>query len=785
MKQAHRVVAALLVIGAFAGIAAADGFIVPIRPIPHPHHPIIHPHRPIPLRGSWAVKYHHVDIRVRDQVATVNIDQEFVNTGKVVMEVEYLFPVPPGAAIDAMTLVVDGKEFAARLLPADEARRIYESIVRKKKDPALLEYAGFGLYRTKAFPLEPGKPCKVLVRYRNVCKKDQNLIEVWYPLNTEKFSSKAIEDVKVVVDIKEKAGDITAVYSPTHDLSVERKEPRHVIATYHVTKTTPTTDFQVFYKSANEDVGATLLTHQPDPKKDGYFLLLVSPNPRSAKRNIAPKDVVVVFDHSGSMSGEKIGQAKGALEFILNNLNENDRFNVVAYNDAVETFFDGMVDAGNKNVEEARERLDAIDATGGTNIHEALTTAMKMLSGGKKKNGRPAYVIFLTDGLATVGKTNEKDIVADTKSANGRGVRLFAFGVGYKVNVRLLDKLVGDNGGRSDYVKPKEPIESKVSSLYAKIKNPVMTNLKLKIADVRLLDMYPRDLGDLFEGDQIVVAGRYVAGDPAKRRSLGHGADRGQLVITGMYEGKERGFEYPVTFRPPGKDSRFIFVEQIWAVRRVGFLLDEIQINGEKKEIVDELVRLSTQYGIMTPYTSFLADETTRLAAPARELRAKAAEGLARDFAHADRGGARAQAGGIVRQKLSQAKSAPSGGGYGGSGKGLAPTEAAAVAANDAVVMVGNASTGRYEEERSEIVRGVRNVGGQGLYRRGNVWVAGNATKTDLKKDADKIKDVERFSDAYFELVRKNTVGENQIFASQRASEELVIDLRGQVYRIR
>jgi Ca-activated chloride channel homolog len=776
MRHTTRVLAALLVVGVFAGIAAADGFIVPIRPIPHPHHPIIHPHRPIPIRGSWAVKYHHVDIRVRDQVATVNIDQEFVNTGKVVMEVEYLFPVPPGAAIDAMTLVVDGKEFAARLLPADEARKIYESIVRKKKDPALLEYAGFGLYRTKAFPLEPGKPCKVLVRYRNVCKKDQDLVEVWYPLNTEKFSSKAIEDVKVVVDIKEKAGDITAVYSPTHDLSVERKDPRHVIATYHVTKTTPTTDFQVFYKSANEDVGATLLTHQPDPKKDGYFLLLVSPNPRSAKRSVAPKDVVVVFDHSGSMSGEKMGQAKGALEFILNNLNEKDRFNVVAYNDAVETFFDGMVDAGNKNVEEARERLDAIDATGGTNIHEALTTAMKMLSTGKKKNGRPAYIIFLTDGLATVGKTNEKDIVADTKSANRRGVRLFAFGVGYKVNVRLLDKLVGDNGGRSDYVKPKEPIEGKVSSLYAKIKNPVMTNLKLKVADVGLLDMYPRDMGDLFEGDQIVVAGRYRASD---------GGERSQLVITGMYEGKERGFEYPVALRPPGKDSRFVFVEQIWAVRRVGFLLDEIQINGEKKEIVDELVRLSTQYGIMTPYTSFLADETTRLAAPAKELRARASVGLNRDFGDPSSGGARAQAGGIVRQKLSQAKSAPSGGGYGGKGRGLSLDEAAAVEANDAVVMVGNASTGKYEEERSEIVRGVRNVGGQGLYRRGNVWVAGNAAKTDLKKDADKIKEIERFSEAYFELARKNTVGENQILASQRANEELVIDLRGQVYRIR
>ncbi|MCP4376488.1 MAG: VWA domain-containing protein, partial [bacterium] len=319
-----------MVLGA-ADLALGDGMIVPIRP-------------DIRVRGSWAVKYHHVNVLVRDQVAAVSVDQAFVNTGKGMIEVEYLFPVPPGAAIDSMTLVVDGKEFAAKLLKADEARKIYEDIVRRKKDPALLEYVGFGLYKTRAFPLMPGKPCKVIVTYKSICRKDQDLVEVWYPLNTEKYSARAIDSVRVRVDIKSKA-DIGPVYSPTHSLNVKRKAPNHVIGTYEVKKALPTTDFQLFYKSANEKIGASLVTHQGDPKTDGHFMMLVSPNPRNARTAVAAKNVIAVFDHSGSMSDKKIAQAKEALKFVLKNLNPEDNFNVVSYNDSVETFFATMVTA--------------------------------------------------------------------------------------------------------------------------------------------------------------------------------------------------------------------------------------------------------------------------------------------------------------------------------------------------------------------------------------------------------------------------------------------------------
>lgn len=757
MKSKHQDILPVLVLSLaivwMPVAAAADGMIVPVRP-------------EIRVRGSWAVKYHHVNVLVRDQVAAVSIDQAFVNTGKRAIEVEYLFPVPPGAAIDSMTLVVDGKEFAARLLKADEARKIYEDIVRRKKDPALLEYVGFGLYKTRAFPLQPGKPCKVIVTYKNVCKKDRDLVEVWYPLNTEKFSARPIESVRVKVDIKTKV-DIGPVYSPTHSLQVDRRGPRHVIATYEVKNVLPTSDLQVFYKAANEKIGATLLTHQGNRKKDGYFMLLVSPSPRIAGTGVVAKDLVAVFDHSGSMSGQKIEQAKGALRHILNNLNSEDRFNVVAYNDSVTTFFSSLVDAKEEKVAEALDMVDRMEATGGTNIHEALQTAMNL----PKPSGasRPAYVIFLTDGQPTVGKTDEKDILTDTKEANKVGARLFAFGVGYQPNVRLLDKLVRENNGRSDYVRPKEPIEAKVSSLYNKIKNPVMTGLKVKLQGVRLKDMYPRELGDLFDGDQIVVVGRYDCRDAAKLPKKGSGVFAATLVVKGIYQGNERAFEYNVGVRPAGKDMRYVFVEKIWAIRRVGWLLDQIQLHGKSKEVIDELIRLSKTYGIMTPYTSFLADDRTRLART-EEVREKAGK-LASGLAHAVSGG-EAQRGAMARKSLSNADKAPA-------ATGFANGRSAGVA------IYGHTAREAYEQEKVEYVAGIRNVGNLALYRRGRVWMTAATATLDLKKDADKITTITRYSKAYFELVRKNTVAENQVMASQQADEELMLKLRGKAYRIK
>jgi len=304
-----------------------------------------------------------------------------------------------------------------------------------------------------------------------------------------------------------------------------------------------------------------------------------------------------------------------------------------------------------------------------------------------------------------------------------------------------------------------------------------MTDLKVEIKGVKIKDMYPRQIGDLFEGDQIVLAGRYDCDGLERlgRDERGERAYQTQLVVTGRYEGAERAFEYPVSIRADGKDARYEFVEKIWAIRRVGYILDQIQLSGKNQELIDELVRLSRDYGIMTPYTSFLADERTEM-----HRRDVVLTLAGRESAGLEKySGGEGQMGAMNRQKMNEATHAtPSAGGsLSLDGKGGS--------VYDGAVQHGYGKTRDYEEGKEEIVANVRQVGNQAMYRRGSVWIAAEAVTIDLDKEKDKIITIDRFSTEYFELVKANTPTQNQVFSSQQDKEELVLKLRGQLYRIR
>ncbi len=743
------IVAAVLGLGA---LAMADGLIVPTDPA-------------VRVRGQWAVKYHRVTISVRDQVADVHVDQAFENLSGREMEVEYLFPVPPGAAIDSMTLLADGKELPGQLLGAEEARKIYEDIVRRKKDPALMEYVGYGLYKTRVFPLPPGAQRRVQVHYTTLCRNDAGLVTVHYPLNTEKFSARAIDEVRVTVDIHADA-PIGPVYSPTHDLAVDRPSPRHVRATYAVEKAIPNTDLQVVYQPTGQAVGATVIAHEPKADEPGYFLLLVSPagTGQAAPRAI-PKDVVLVLDRSGSMSGEKIDQARQAAKWIVGNLGPEDRFNVVSFSDTIERMFsEALVPADAEHKARAEQLVRRIGASGGTNIHDALVFALQQLDGGLQPGsgggeGRPQYVIFLTDGQPTTGVTDEAKIVAAVGEANTRGARLFCVGVGYDANVRLIDRLGLENDGSVAYVKPNESLEGPVSRLYAKIQNPVLTDVALDFGGAEVFDQYPREPGDLFEGDQLVVVGRY--------REVGSGT----LTLRGRQGDERVEFRYDIALPRRSADSGNAYVEKLWAMRRVGYLMDQIALHGEDKELVDALVKLSRDYGILTPYTAFLADEGTDLAD--REAVHRRARQELRGAMTASGSGEAAQRSGAVRSYFRESSKA-------------APPPVAATDAGgryvDGHVLQGNTSRQAYEAGEVERVANVRQVGQTTLYRRDNQWYTPDLAEQPAQPtDARTLR---QFSGEYFALAAANSPEQNQLFAAQRPGEELLVRLRGQIYRI-
>ncbi|HVJ68727.1 MAG TPA: VIT domain-containing protein [Caulifigura sp.] len=743
---------ALLAASVAAPVMAQGILIVPDRPIPLP--------RPIPRHlpnppAQYAIKELAVDARITDQIARIQVTQTFVNHGSSPIEAQFLFPLPYDGAIDKLTLLVDGKEVPAQLLSKEEARKRYEAIVRSNRDPALLEWMGQGMFQTSVFPIPGGAERKVVLEYKQLLRKYQSLTELLYPLSTARFTSKPLEKLSVRIAIDSQV-DIRNVYSPTHAVNIERPDNRRAIVTYNRTGDVPSSDFRLFYDVLSGQVGTSVLAYRPDEKDDGYFLMLTTPQlPRSDTPPPA-KTVVFVLDRSGSMNGKKIEQARQALKSVLNNLRDGDTFNIVSYEGTVESFKPELQRFNDETRKAGLAYADGLYAGGGTNIHDALTTALKPLS----DTARPTFILFLTDGLPTVGETNEAKIAAAVKGANRSHVRLLSFGVGYDVNSRLLDRLARENSGASEYVRPEEDIEVAISRVFGRITSPVMTNVDVQFqfdgpwsGPSPISRMYPASGFDLFAGEQVVVVGRYRRFGTAK------------VVLNGSVGPDHKAFDFPAQFVEKSNDQSLAFVEKLWATRRIGELIDLLDLNGHNQELVNELVALSTKHGILTPYTSFLADETVRpdMASTSNQVRATKELEL------------------LVKNPEGKAGVAQRGAKQAMKGANTAPAQEFDAARPTA------AGTSFYigADDKRVAAESVRNLGNQALYRRGKVVVTPDTANLDVTKDAAKIQTVDRYSVEYFALVNANTAEQNQILSNQAPDEELLVNLRGQAYLIK
>jgi Ca-activated chloride channel family protein len=537
-----------------------------------------------------AMLHHKVAIGIQDQVAITKVEQTFRNHTERELEASYVFPVPKGASVNQFTMLVDGKEVKGEMVEAAKAREIYQSIVRRTQDPGLLEYMGNNLFRVRVYPVPAKGDQKVTLTYTSVANREGDLVEYIYPLKTDGRAPATLEEFSITATIKSQHA-VQNVYSPTHSISLKRSNDREVTVHFEKNQGLLDKDFQLYYSLGDKDVGLTALTHRPIADEKGYFLLLVTPKVEIKKEYQVPRDMVFVLDTSGSMRGPKMEQAQKALKYCLKNLSAIDRFAVLNFATTVNRYKDGLLPCTPDQIEQATKWVDDLNATGGTAINDALAAALELRP---KDEGRTFTVVFFTDGQPTIGETDPEKILKRTLERNTGNTRIFTFGVGHDLNATLLDRLAEETRAVSTYVKPEEDIEVKVSALYGKISHPILANLKLSATnDISLVEVYPPQLPDLFHGSQLVVLGRYS----------GKGAAAIKLNGTVGKEAKE--FVYELTFADKTKDDRG-FVEHLWARRKVGYLLDQIRANGEKKELVDEVTTLAKKYGITTPYTSYL-----------------------------------------------------------------------------------------------------------------------------------------------------------------------------------
>lgn len=571
-------------------IANAQGVIVPGPCRRCPETP-----RPITLPRSLPIKSIKIDTRISSQVATTHVEQVFRNDTGATLEGTYLFPIPESASIAEFAIWDGDRRLVGEVRSREEARRIYDDIVRRQRDPGLLEYAGKDLFQASIFPILPHSDKKLEITYTQVMRAEGGTVSYRYPLGIGRQLTQ-IDSVAGRVEVESKE-PVRNVYSPTHVIDVKRDSDRRSLVSFESEKGKEPQDFQLFYTISKEDFGLTLLTHR-EPGKHGYFLLMISPKDDWSEQEYSAKDVVFVVDTSGSMAEEgKMEKARSALLYGVRILRPQDRFNIISFAGEERLMEAGLIAADDKGRKRGEAFVKALRPVGGTNINQSLLASLRQFS--EADRDRPKILVFMTDGLPTVDETNVSRIVDNVRKASSPGVRLFTFGVGYDVNTALLDKLAAEHGGVADYVEPKEDLEVKVSNFFSKVNYPVLTDLKLDLGGAQTDLIYPRGIPDVFRGSQVTLIGRYS--NDADLNSV-------LLKLNGKSGGAVRTYNYAKLSFPLRNEAND-YLPRLWATRRVGWLMEQVRSNGEQKELRDEIVDLGTRYGIVTPYTSYLALE--------------------------------------------------------------------------------------------------------------------------------------------------------------------------------
>jgi len=756
------VFALLAMICLAAATAHAQGVIIP-RPCGRCPRPIPLP-RPITPPRALPVKSIKLDTKIKEQIATTHVEQVFRNDTDATLEGTYFFPIPETASITEFAIWDGNRRLVGEVRSREEARRIYDDIVRRQRDPGLLEYAGKDLFQASIFPINPHSDKKLELTYTQILRAENGTVAYRYPLGTGRQLA-AIGTVAGRVEIEGRDG-LRNLYSPTHKIDTTRNGGNHVRVSFESAAGRDPQDFQLFYTVSRDDFASTLLTYR-EPGKDGYFLLMISPKDDLAEREYAAKDIVFVLDTSGSMADEgKMEKARAALLFGVKNLRAADRFNVVSFSGEEHLMAANLIAADDGGRARGLKFIQALQPTGGTNINDAVLAALKQFDG----QSRPKMIVFLTDGLPTVGETKVASIVGNVRDANARTsttarnvlagdargigeargtVRLFTFGVGYDVNTQLLDKLAAENGGAADYIEPKEDLEVKVSNFFAKVTHPVLTDLQVDMGGVETDLVYPRSLPDIFRGTQLTLIGRYRNANDLRNISLRLTGDSGG--------NRSRTFTYTGERFPLIEDGND-FLPRLWATRRVGWLMEQIRANGEGRELRDEIVDLGTRYGIVTPYTSYLALESSSTSQTNDEMmRISPLPMNGRRAARRDR-----------------APSMPSNNASAGSGNFSVTTGAEAVQMSKGVRAQQETVTVTGDSPATSATK--RDVRGKTFYLREGVW-----TDAEFKAEARLPETTLAFgSDDYFTLLKQQP----RLAEFFALSERVIVVFNSHVYRV-
>lgn len=571
-----------------------------------------------------------VQISLTDTTATV-VEARSYNA--VVGGEQVFYKTLADGATDAK-VSINGIPIAGELLTGEAADAKRRALVLQLMDPAPLRDLGLPLYVVTiaaALGDSPDEPA-MYVGMQVVVETTLDLAERGSMSGTTvcvDWVRQPLGNMSVTVTASTDK-PLRALFSPFHELSVTRDGDRAAMATYSGWGQSSTHDLSVLLSTGDEPIKLDLLPFRYADKEGGHVLALITPETTPAETGVAPRDIAIVLDRSGSMHGTKLAQAKTALAEVLGRLAPQDAFAMVTFDDQIESLDETAMAATPENLAAAQDYVAEVwDRDGGTNIYDALKQAFNALP---KSSGGTRYVVMMTDGIPTAGNTDVEEILAMARQFNEVNAKLMLFGIGDDVNTVLLEKLASDSGGDVFYIRPGLSVEDAITAFFENLEAPVLGDVSLDLSDFGVGDAYPETMPDLFAGKTAAVLMTYSK----------PGIGQARVVGTRAGQPLEHGFEVAL----PSYGVREGYVPRLWATRHVGALLHQVKLNG-----IDPTEALETarRYGIVTEFTFYEADEDgnvdmTYSAVPTQASGSKAVETSAALDEYEDSNGVSSQA---------------------------------------------------------------------------------------------------------------------------------------------
>lgn len=542
------------------------------------------------LGGVLEIKEQDVHVTINNGVAVTKVTQIFHNTEKRQVEALYTFPVPKAASVANFSMWINGKEMVGEVLEKQRAREIYNSYKQVRRDPGLLEQVDYRTFEMRIFPIGPEADQKVEITYYQELDFDHDTATYVYPLATvtrKGVDTRTTGKFAIGVEVKSPV-PIAELESPSHGnaFALAKHSENYWQANLETTGGSLAQDVVIACRVARPKTGMDLITSRVNGE-DGFFCLTLT-----AGQDVAQKqdgmDYVFVLDASGSMAESgKLLLSKDAVAAFLNELGENDRFEVMTFNVTPSLGFSQLQAGSVANKQRALEFLATQQARGGTVLQPAIGTAYKYAAA-----DRPLNVVILSDGLT---EQQERTILLQMIQKRPGNTRVFCIGVGNDVNRPLLEQLAEDSGGLASFISTGDNFQRQAKAFRQKLTRPFATNLEVKFAGVDVTEVEPAVLPNLYFGAPVKVYGRY------------RGSGSADVTLRGSINGVELKQTAKLDF--PKTDGANPEIDRMWAWHRVNRLLKDADRQGDRTNAVPEIIRLGEQFSIVTEYTSFLVLE--------------------------------------------------------------------------------------------------------------------------------------------------------------------------------